>query len=518
MKKILATVLSFALVLSMLSGCDNSNNGGAANKPADKPARTDLNLSTTSGVGSLDPHFYTAANDGRFVNNIYDALYDEVYKDDANGLPVKSLEPILATGCEVNADATEYTFKLKQGVKFHNGDIMKASDVVYSIKRCQTAPAFAMFTGPIADVVEVDESTVKVTLSSPFAGFLSSVQMIKIVNQKFFEENGDKVNELECGTGAYTLTDIVPEQKYTFTAFEDYHMGVAPIKTVIYKVIPDQTTALTSFEAGEIDYVNITSEDWNDLAASGKYNTYKYASATLLFFIYNNEKAPFNDIRVRQAINYAIDREGVNTLAVGGSYVEAYEVGCPGLVYGAVEVDNRYTYDVEKAKSLLAEAGYPDGIDTGMVIKTFAGAPFEKLAIALQQSLADINIKVGVEIVEANTYLSTVATGDFDFGVMGITLPTDYHYFSFILGSANINSSNFERLNDPKVDDLFARGASEPDEAKRLEIYKELANYVNDQAPIAPVLYMTRMLAFNKDLNVKDSAMSELAYDFYWTK
>jgi peptide/nickel transport system substrate-binding protein len=510
MKKHFIVFLILTMLVTIVVGCSANSSSGDTRIEV----RTDLNLALGAGIGTLDPVNCVSAHDINFTAMIYEPLFRGIYTETPSGGLLREFKPILAESYEVTEDGLTYTFHIRKGVMFHDGSELKASDVVFSINRAKDSPPMAAQTTGIANVEDINDYTVVVTLATPLAPFIENMSRIRIMSELFTNEVGDKVVEKVNGTGPYMLSESVPQQRYVLTAFDDYHSGAKQIKTIIYRVIPDVLTVLSSFEAGEIDVISVPSTDWDEVNDIGKYSTYSYTSPGSYFIIMNHERAPFDNVKVRQAINYSIDREAANIMVLDGTGEPAYGLAPEGIVFGAITPDNKYEYNPDKAKSLLAEAGYPDGLTVGN-IKTIGG-PFEKIAQVLQQNLANIGIRAGIEIVEANTYISSATKGDYDIGIMGLTLQPDFHYWNVVMTTPFINAMNLPRYSNPIVDDLFQQGIVATDSTMRLEIYKQIINIVNEEAVYAPVVHATVLMATNPNLKINGRVESIIMSDFYW--
>ncbi len=518
-RKIIALLMAAIMVMSMLAGCSSDGDAPATDGGDDAAPRTDLNLAVTASPGTLDPHFYSASDDFLIFTQIYETLFYPAYTEGADGNPVMSYQPRLATDdYTVNAEATVWTVNIRDDVKFTNGEPLTADDVVFSIERAMTSPIMAFFLGTISGVKEVSDYTVEFTLAAPSASFLLNLSMVQIMNREFTEAAGESIATTTCGTGAYILEEITEGQRTVLVANDEYYMGAPSIKTVTYRVFPDQTTMLTAFEAGELDGINVSANDWDYVVDSGEYTTYSVPSSRINYLAMNVEKTPFDNVKVRQAVNYAMDRETINQIATGGTYTEAYTFVAPGIVRGAVLPDNIYEYDVEKAKALLAEAGYPDGFTIDEPMITMVGLPND-IAVAVQQMLAAIGISVEIEIQERNTVLANSSGGNFTLQSSGITLPDEFYYFGLPLATSAINSLNSSRYSNPELDELFAKISAETDDEARYALQAQATNIINDEAIFAPLLNYTYLIAMNKDLNYDGIFMGKFddrIYSFSW--
>ncbi len=227
--------------------------------------RTDLNLRIGDAFSTVDPHNLSLNADISLSRQIYEPLY--WINDEGEEIPM------LATQYSVSEDGLTWTFTLRDGVTFHNGDPLKASDVVYSYERCFDNAYMQEKVEAIDSVTAPDDSTVEFHLKYQFSPLMEKIASIGIVSESFAEANKDEQGFLgfnACGTGAYTVKEAIQDVSITLEAYPDYWDGEAPIKTLNFELITDDTTAITAFEAGEIDAMNIPSANWQQISESGE--------------------------------------------------------------------------------------------------------------------------------------------------------------------------------------------------------------------------------------------------------
>jgi len=284
-------------------------------------------------------------------------------------------------------------------------------------------------------------------------------------------------------------------------AFEDYWGGAPSIKKINWRVINDTSTALIAFESGELDVISVPTANWEAIKAQNKWTTRLYDLIHVTYVVVNHEVAPFNNVLVRQAINHAINREDMVLMAADGIAKPAFTMANPDFIFGATDDVTVYNYDPAKAKALLAQAGYPNGLTIPPII-TITGY-FEKVATILQANLDAIGVKTNVEIREVSTYASGMITGDFAIGIMGIVVGQDYDMYRATYATDRINNLNLARYSNSKVDELFNIAGQTLDREQRLKYYKELISIVQDDAVYAPVFFRQTPMAYDKNLNYK---------------
>lgn len=500
--------LSLALAL-MLCACDS---GTPSTEPAADPSatdsgpRTDLNLSSTEAVETLDPH-YTARSADRAVEfQIYEPLY--LIDDDSSEIP------LLATDYSVSEDGLTYTFNIRQGVQFHNGEELKASDVVFSYERSMESAHMYSYVEPIVSVDAPDDYTFVIELKAAYAPFMQYVAAIPIVNEKQCLEAGEDFALNPCGTGPYTLSDYQQNVSLSLQSFPDYWDGEPPIHTVNIKVITDTSTALLSFEAGELDYVSVPTASWADVQASGKYNTLTPTSLAVAFLSMNNEVAPFDNKLVRQAVNYALNREDICLMSLDGLAEPISTIANPDYVFGVSDDCISYDYDPDKARELLAEAGFADGFDAGSIL--VSSGVLEKAAQVVQSNLADVGITATVEMSESSAVVTDCMSGNYTLACMQVGRYPDFATYDMLYQTQYIDNINLARYSNPEVDELFNRGVVTLDQNERLAIYDEILSIVQEDAVYAPMFTPVSPIAYAKELNLTTHLVGSFFKEYSW--
>ena len=546
MKKI-ALLLAVVLILSMFAACgnkpaaaDSSEKTGEsgttettgqteesakteAGEATDEPAgevKDSLTLSTNMVVTTVDPWDASSLQNSIIRQQIFEPLF--YYNDNT-----KEFESRLAETYEVSEDGLTYTFHLRPGVKFHNGEEMTAGDVVYSLKKGMEAPSLASYTANWTDAVVVDDYTVELKLNAASMVTLLNLNNVYIVNEKAAEEAGDQLGSsiVLCGTGPYYLTEYNPDVQVVMDAFPDYYLGEASIKHVTFKPITDASTGLIAFQNGEIDFYSIPTANWAEISESGDYNCELVAQNHITYFSVNYDGV-LADARVRKAIGHCIDKEAMNI----GAY-DGYATIAPGMlnanyVLGAPDDPIQYEYNIEKAKELLAEAGYPDGLDVGKIL-TISGGYFEKMALILQQSLAQAGIKAELDSMEQGAALAQMATGDFDILVCGYGCGYDYDFWKVMTDGIVSDSGMFVKtgradeslgLKTQEIHDLYLQAETEQDQTKRNGLYKQIDDLIMETGCWFPVFYRTSPYAWAKDLNAVMHPTVYHVYEWSWSK
>jgi peptide/nickel transport system substrate-binding protein len=454
-----------------------------------------LELAVDQAPVGLDPHKVTAFSSFAVIGQIYDGLL-EINSD-------LQLEPALAESWEVSDDGLTYTFTLREGVKFHNDRVMTAEDVVYSFERImaeETASPQASRFGEVAGVRAIDEGTVEFTLSQPFAPFLSNLPNLTVVPREVVEENGD-LQQVAIGTGPFMLAEVVPDTFVRLEANPDYYRDGEPgLAAIRFNVVPESSTRAAGLRTGTYhllpDVDPATAQTIERARGVTMLGTQDLAY-TLLGI--NVEREPFDDPLVRQAINYAIDRDEVVEAVYFGNAVPGGPLS-PALVDWATPVDEFDCYDhsADRARELLAEAGYPDGIE--LEILTFGTIKVvSDLAQVLQAQLGRAGIDATVNVAEFGTFVQDWRNSNFDVFVSlngGSIDPDGYLYRTF----RSDGSTNVFNFGDERVDELLDLGRITVDASERQEIYAELQERLACEGPIAHIAYGTLFSAHRDDV------------------
>ncbi|NLW79888.1 MAG: ABC transporter substrate-binding protein [Ruminococcaceae bacterium] len=540
-KKISALALVLVMVLGIfLTGCSGggssstptSTGGASASTPADNSTdstggdtgtpvnkKDSIVVAVQYNINKLDPQYPAAQWEWQANMCIYDSLFHPPAFDYEN------LENALCESYEISDDMLEYTFHLRQGVKFHDGSDFTAEDVVFTIERAMASP----YVGPnllaFDTVTAEDDHTVKLVqkYTSPDTLKVLAEHYLGIVSKAAVTEYGDGAVEAVVGTGPYKLVSWT-QDAVELDTFEDYYGELPEIKAVTYRPITDYTSAAIAMNSGEIDVLNYANpSDEQGFIEDDNFDTVVFVRDHSFGVTMNNQLAPFNDINVRRAINHAIDRESLNMIVTDGYYdISAYVKSTPrALGYEKADSEGRitkYEYDLEKAKALLAEAGFDENNPLNCTYITPNTNLAQTLASAVQAALASANINLNIEVMEAASWLDRISTGDFemsynDCGFANHRASLSY-YFQFHSGTFY----NRENTQLARVDELTELGMAEMDEATREEYYAELIEIVTDEAINMPGIRFRGVTITTKGLVVPNDMMVGITSikDAYW--
>lgn len=497
---VLTVAVVLALSMAMLySGCGEKEE----EKKAGAKEGGTFNYCLNAEPVSLDPAQLQESEGIAVGKALYDGLMD-------NDPETMELVPAMADSYETNEDATVFTFKLKEGVMFHNGRECTAEDFVYSWNRvCDpaTASEVAYHMSPILGFDEfqageatelegvkaLDDYTLEVTLSYPYADFVyhTAHPVFSPIPKEVVDEVGsENFSESPIGTGPFMFDSWTHEQQVVTSKFDDYYGEPAILDSVVYKIYMEEETAYQDFKAGTLHDCQIPQGQF--AAAEADYGDHALFVPMMGIYYYgfNVTAEPWKDnLELRQALNYAVDRQTLCDVVMEGQRLPAEGIvppSIPGYQAGASD----YTYDIDMAKELLAEAGFPEG--QGLPALTLGyntGGGHEDPAQFLQGNLTELGLNVTLEGYEWGSYLDLIQAGQVTFFRMGWL--TDYPIMDNFLYPLFQSQSvdNFTAYNNPDVDAMLEEARSTADEDERLELYREAERTILEDAPIIPLMY-----------------------------
>jgi peptide/nickel transport system substrate-binding protein len=396
--------------------------------------------------------------------------------------------PDLATSWE-SSDNKTWTFKLREGVKFQQGyGDFTAADVIYSFNRIKdpaTASPYAAELSGIVSMEAPDPYTLIIELDAPNGNFLHTVANYhqgQIVSQKAIEEAGDQVRWKPIGTGPYYLDSIDVSSQIVLKRHEDYYKGPAPIETIVFNIIKDEATATIALRNGEVDLMMRANQEENlaTLKAEG-FTMNSVMNYAAVIAVLNPEFEPFAKPQVRKAMAHAVDYAAI-TQAISPSLTQPHHSLLMPWMDVYTEDIATYEFDPEKAKALLAEAGYPDGF-TFKNLGTSAQGVTELQQFQIDY-LSQVGINMEMELVDTPTFNQRRNAGEFD--MASRLLPAvnpDMILFSFLHPDNMVpNGLNGARYNNPEVTSLLEAARAEPDKAAAFELYKKVQQIVADEA------------------------------------
>lgn len=436
-----------------------------------------------SDAQTLDPHYTNDQPSSRVSVQIYSQLV-EVDQD-------MNLMPGLATSWEQINDTTTQ-FRLREGVLFHNGEELKASDVKFTFERMIASPTVAHIVDAIEAVEVVDDYTVNVMTSEPFGPLLYHLShtAASILSEKAVTEAGEDYGQHPVGTGPYQFIDWSVGDRITMEAFDDYYGGKQEIQNLVYRNITEGTNRAIALETGEIDVAyDIEAIDKSTIIDKSGLELIEEESLSQTFISFNTRKAPLDNKKVRQAIGYSINADDIVEAVVLGAGRPANSPIGP-KVSGHNPNAKLYSQNYEKARELLAEAGYPDGFTTSMWVSDSPVAV--QMAQVIQAQLRQVGILMAIEVVEWGAFLDGTNRGEHDMLMMGwVTVTGDADYGLYALFSSNTHggAGNRSFYSNERVDELLRAGRISSDHEERRMIYAELQEILQDELPIFSTHY-----------------------------
>lgn len=527
-KSSLSLLLAAAMLLALMSGCGPAASAAppasqAASQapassaaPAPAPAKDSLVFAFIAESKPLDP----AKVSDTLTYIVLSQVFDTLVRIESDG----TTAPWLAESWTVSPDGKEVLFKIKKDVKFHDGTTMTTEDVAYSLNRTIASPNTQKFTGVFSGAEVVDDSTVKVLLKNPYAPFLYCIgnPCMAIVSKAAAEKLGDDFAKAPVGTGAYKYVDWVSGQKMTLTRFDDWWHGAAAIKDITLRFITDTTTAAISLEKGEVDVLfNPSTNDRTSLMDNKELTYYEWPSALCYHIDLNNGgNSVLKDPKLREAISYAINREDIVLGGLNG-IGEVLEFMTPPSAFGYNPDFRQNEYNPQKAKQLLAEAGYPEGT-LNLRIRCNETSSYANPCEVIQEQLRQVGINSTVDKLARATYLEEVTVKfdyDLSFYVITALIPdADYTMYtrthSSMLGAGN----NYTQINLPALDTALNAARVSQDPAERMRLYTEANQILKDNSAILPVCTGYYAICADKDLKGvgPHSINFHYMYDYSW--
>ena len=494
-KKLLALFLALVMVGAVLPGCGDGSKdpGGQGNngKTGEPVKGGEITVGIAQDLDdSLDPHQTVAAGTREVLFNIFEGLV----KPNSDG----EMIPAVAEKYTLSEDGTTYTFTLREGVKFHNGQTVTAEDVVYSINRCaavpegQEKPLVAAFSA-VKSVEALDEKTVAVTIAQ------RDLEFISYMTAAIIPADYENQDTAPVGTGPFKFVSRTPQQDFVMERFEDYWGAPAWLDKVTYKICENADALVMNLNGRSIDLcAHLTSAQASQLNQNFQVleGTMNLVQAIYL----NNQAKPFDNQLVRQALCYAIDRQGIMDMVADGHGTAVGSSIYPAFTkYFLPELVDKYPHDVAKAKELLAQAGYPDGFDMTISVPNNY-QPHMDTAEVVAEQLREAGINVTIQPVEWSTWLDTIYNGrQFQATVVGVDA-ANMTARAMLERFTSDYGKNFINYNTPAYDTLFQQAINAQDEATQTDLYKQMESMLADTAANVYIQDLCDLVAMRQDL------------------
>ena len=484
------TLLLFSLIfiLALVAGCavpaaaPTGSTGGdsSAAAPAAEGPQGTLTIGLTTDIAAIEVPY----SPERQAANASWTMYDALAFPEADG----TYSPALAESWEVSEDGLSYTFKLRQGVAFHNGEPFNADSVVYSWQTySQPEVTYANEWSFVQNVEKIDDYTVKISTEKPNALLLSRVAGWSMIPPKAHAEMGlEKFAQSPIGTGPFMFKEWIKGDHLTVVANPNYwRAGYPKVAEVVLRFMPESATRVAAVQAGEIDIApRLSAEEADTISSDEALGVVNYPVDRVYYVAFNNMTTgldtPIMDVKVRQAIAHAIDVQTIIDAIFSGAASRTVGLMTAGNL-GFVEMEP-VAYDVEQAKALLAEAGYADGFDIGMACPEAAYPNINEVCQAIQGYLTDVGINTDLELQEANAYWEREANKELPPIFVDSWSNTTNESYSRLEGAVGKDQS-YANWSDEKIHELLAQILTTADVDARAALYGELQTYMSETQP-----------------------------------
>lgn len=512
----LALCLAVLMMATMLAGCSG---GASSSTPASASASaasgtssndsTTLTLAINADILTTDPQ---ALNNGTTTSVLYNVFSNLVKYDDAGEIVMD-----LAESYELLEDQVTWEFKIREDAVFHDGTPVTAEDVAWSLTRVMTDESSSdyMNFSPLAEAVAVDDYTVHVVSKDPYPIMLQLLCKggAAVLPKAYFEENGEEAwlaNPI--GSGPYQLTEYVKDDHVTLVPFADYYGEQNPDwEEVIFRVVPESSTRVGELIAGNVDAVNmVIPTEWERVNGNEGTAVVNGPSTRVYQLALKTDKGPTADSRVRQAIDLAIDDQTiVDTILQGAGTPMLTRI--PSGVNGCNEdLVGKYNYDPERAKELLAEAGYPDGFSMKIEAPTGRYTMDAEISQAIVAMLSQVGITVDLQLLESSAYSNVFSAHSAEDGFMTCFGLGFFDASYGMIGYFGVNTSGESNWNDQEYIDMYYEAEFNMNEEERTQLFQEMQQMVADEVPYAIICQI------DNSYGVKDSITMTPRLDDVW--
>jgi len=502
----LVRMLTVFVACTLLAACGGGDSSGTAAPAAGATDGGDdgggsgtggtlIVAMTATNVPGLDTiQFQSEGGEGgRFVGV---QLWDGLTRFDlTQGESTPEVIPGLAESWETSEDGLTWTFHLREGVTFHDGEPWNADAAIFNYDRQvnRDSPLFdtelnsvgGILLSGIVSATKVDDMTIQLVTDQPMADLPSMLALGAFGSPRAIEELGDGFADAPVGTGPFRFESLERGRELVLVRNEDYYRGAPKLDRLILRPVPEVTARMAALRAGEVNWIEVPSPDEVPALQGEGFQVLTNAYSHVWPWVLDTTKPPFDDVRVRQAINYAIDRDAMAEALLQGT-------GAPALNYipasdpGYSEDLAGFEFDPDRARELLAEAGYPDGFDMRVSFPTSGSGNMIPIPMneALQRDLAEVGIEVILEPIEWGAMLGDFFNGDIPGGAEAINISLGYVlpslWSAWFHSEALLNAGGFH---DPEVDALLDQISAEFDPEAQAELYGQLNDQLVEASP-----------------------------------
>lgn len=526
-KKISLMVASLVAASMLVTACGGSSNGSNTAKTSESvPSK--IVIVQASDALFLDPQGQDEGPTNSVNSNIYDGL--------VNRSADLKIIPGLAEKWSQKDDLT-WVFNLRKNVTFQNGDPFTVDDVIFTVDRQKKSKVTANIVNAIDKINKIDDNTIEIITKTPYAALLNDLAKVMILDKKYVTAVGDeKFNLQPIGTGPYKVLEWVKEDHINLEAYDKYWNGAAAIKNVVFKPISNDATRTAALLSGEADLVaGIPVRDTDKVKASDKVDLVGRASLRTIYLTVDitRDKTPaidlptnpFKNEKVRQAMQLGIDNEAIVKNIMNNHAYVAKGIN-PKEVLGYVDGVQAVKSDPEKAKQLLAEAGYPNGFTVTLDAATDRYVNGDQVAQALASQLAKIGINIKLNMLPKSTFFGYIRPGDktsltlvgwsSDTGDAGIWYQTMFYSLDKVKG---LGTSNRGHYSNSEFDSIIDKANSTAKLDERTKYIQQATNLLQKELPLIPLYFEESSYGFKKGLSFTPRADDYIyAYDIKASK
>jgi peptide/nickel transport system substrate-binding protein len=495
MKKALSMVLVLTMVLSVAAGCSSP---AAPPEEEAKPDETvgttpkfkEVTFATTVDATSLDPRNALGTDTAQILAHVFNSLV----KTDENAVVSNDL----IESYEIVDDVT-WKFKLKDGITFHDGSQLTSADVEYTVstikdkeKNFSLAADFSFMT-----VKVIDDLNFEIITDEPFPGLLLRLNYMKIIPKAYVEKVGDEAfAQNPIGSGPYRFVERRKDERIVMEAYDNYFDGKPAIDRVTFRIIPEAASRIAALEAGEVDIISaVDSSQVGRLEAMDNIKVVSKATTRVMYIGMNLlQDGPLQDVRVRQAINYAVDKDILINGVLDGHATQIATISTPEYECYDPSI-LPYEYNPEKAKQLLAEAGYSNGFKTELVVSQRYIKGLDVCQVIAAQ-LAEVGIECVVSEIDHSTRRDKLSAGTIEpLYMAGLGGP--YADIDMVALLGFNTGGRYSTYANPEFDTLRQKAASTIDSNERQKLYSQLQQYIKDEAPAIFLYQQHGIYAYN---------------------
>lgn len=496
MRRKMTLFLALVMACAVLGGCGGGSGHkgaeGSNGLNAERKANNEIVVAIPQDLEeSLDPHGSVSAGTREVLFNIYEGLV----KTGPDG----GLIPAVAESYHISDDGLTYTFKLREGVKFHNGEPVTAEDVIYSIQRCidnadnTGDPALVSALSAIEELTAGEGGTVSFRIGAP------NPELIYFLTVAIIPADYDAIDTVPCGTGPFRYVSRSPQENVVVEKFDAYWGTPAFLDKVTYRIYTDPTAMVLAVKAGAVDLCpHLTAAQ---VAQIGEEYTVLEDTMNLVQAVYlNHAVEPLNNEKVRQAMSYAINRQEIMDMVADGHGAAVGSSIYPKLKrYFLPELVDYYPYDPEKGRELLAEAGYGEGFDLTIAVVSSYQPHMDAAEVVVEQ-LRAIGINASVQPMDLATWQSEVYVGrNYQATVMGVDAK-NVTARAMLERFVSDNSKNFINYANSEYDALYIRAQSCTDEDEQTAVYQQMERLLTETAANLYIQDLADLVAIRSDL------------------